>query len=497
MEKYNNKKLKYIKKLNQQGNLTTALKEVQQYIEKYPKDYAGYFQYANVLDKLGNIDKSIDIYKFIVTHADDTKASKYNAMCRLGEIYLSKKKDYATARHYFERCINEDLAQHSYAYIGISRIEFHNHNYEQAIQILNQFNSPKKNDIYLEKTRIYIELEQYDNAQREIEKITDKGMSLEFNRMVNLLIAEIAKGKGDYYKAKDYLAKAKAGLKNLNYQRIVYHEAKLEEYFQNYEEAINLCNELQNCNSKYADLSIILKGNICVSKKEYQEAEKLYKSVSADNKDKINFCLGIMEFGRKRYKEAEKYFKNSDIGASKYSLALTYYKTKQYNKAFAIAKNIKKSDLDIQDNLNLNRLKILLDQKLGTKSVIPKTYTEKQLAHYSKKEALMHIDREHNKKEVASFNKDINLEALFDEVPELLKNAKLLKNELFLQYEIPYENVGYVDGKRVDTFLVVVTSEEQNIITMYPYNSREKKQDAKVKRKSAIDKFYERYGKKY
>ena len=38
----------------------------------------------------------------------------------------------------------------------------------------------------------------------------------------------------------------------------------------------------------------------------------------------------------------------------------------------------KKSDLDIQDNLNLNRLKILLDQKLGTKSVIPKTYTEKQ-----------------------------------------------------------------------------------------------------------------------
>ena len=90
-----------------------------------------------------------------------------------------------------------------------------------------------------------------------------------------------------------------------------------------------------------------------------------------------------MEFGRKRYKEAEKYFKNSDIGASKYSLALTYYKTKQYNKAFAIAKNIKKSDLDIQDNLNLNRLKILLDQKLGTKSVIPKTYTEKQLAHYS------------------------------------------------------------------------------------------------------------------
>ena len=109
----------------------------------------------------------------------------------------------------------------------------------------------------------------------------------------------------------------------------------------------------------------------------------------------------------------------------------------------------------------------------------------------------MHIDREHNKKEVASFNKDINLEALFDEVPELLKNAKLLKNELFLQYEIPYENVGYVDGKRVDTFLVVVTSEEQNIITMYPYNSRVKNEDAKVKRKSAIDKFYERYGKKY
>ena len=33
MEKYNNKKLKYIKKLSQQGNLKTALKEVQQYIE--------------------------------------------------------------------------------------------------------------------------------------------------------------------------------------------------------------------------------------------------------------------------------------------------------------------------------------------------------------------------------------------------------------------------------------------------------------------------------
>lgn len=62
MEKYNNKKLKYIKKLNQQGYLKNALKEVQQYIEGYPKDYAGYFQYANVLDKLGNIDKSIDIY---------------------------------------------------------------------------------------------------------------------------------------------------------------------------------------------------------------------------------------------------------------------------------------------------------------------------------------------------------------------------------------------------------------------------------------------------
>lgn len=497
MEKYNNKKLRYIKKLNRHGNLKIALKEVQQYIEDYPKDYAGYFQYANILDKLGNIDKSIEVYKFIVNHAGETKASKYNAMCRLGEIYLSKKKDYTTARQYFERCINEDSEQHPYAYIGISRIEFYNHNYEQSIQILNQFNDTKKNDIYLEKTRIYIEMEQYDNAQREIEKITDKDMSLEFNRMVNLFIAEIAKGKGDYYKAKDYLAKAKVGLKNLNYQRIVYHEAKLEEYFQNYEEAVKLCNELQNCNSKYADLSIILKGNICVSQKEYQKAETLYKSISPDNKDKIDFYLGIMEFSRKNYKEAEKYFKNSHVGSAKYNLALTYYKMKQYNKAFVVVKEIKKSNLDIHDNLNLNRLKILLDKKLGTKSVIPKTYTERQLAHYSKKEALIHIDREHNKKEVASFNKDINLEALFDEVPELLKNARLLNNDLFLKYEIPYENIGLVDGKRVDTFLVVVTSEEQNIITMYPYNSREKKQDAKVKRKSAIDKFYERYGKKY
>ena len=138
-----------------------------------------------------------------------------------------------------------------------------------------------------------------------------------------------------------------------------------------------------------------------------------------------------------------------------------------------------------------------MDKKLGTRSIIPKTYTERQLYNYSKKEALMHIDREHDKKEVALFNKDINLEDLFEEIPELLKDARLLNDDLFLKYEITYENIGIVNGKRVDTFLVVVTPEKQNIITMYPHNSRREKEDSKVKRKSAIDKFYERYGKGY
>ena len=89
----------------------------------------------------------------------------------------------------------------------------------------------------------------------------------------------------------------------------------------------------------------------------------------------------------------------------------------------------------------------------------------------------------------------------------ILKNKnKVYNGSICCKHIFKYELCGHVDGKLVDFFEVVTLKDTNEIITMYPYKNKEKrecidltpvvKEEPKVKRLSQIDKFNQRYSKK-
>ena len=134
------------------------------------------------------------------------------------------------------------------------------------------------------------------------------------------------------------------------------------------------------------------------------------------------------------------------------------------------------------------------------KKVLYDIYSVAQQVDYSIDRLIERINKEHiHHNFVAKFNDDINLEELVMQIPEMLDNARLVSNRYYEKYRLTYEGIGTVNGEQVNTIHVVTIPNSKKIITMFPVNDEVKhykQEKAKVKQKSQIDKFYQKYGKK-
>lgn len=150
-----------------------------------------------------------------------------------------------------------------------------------------------------------------------------------------------------------------------------------------------------------------------------------------------------------------------------------YYYLNMYNEAIELlpviykTKCINSYSVSISEMIMKKQLGMDIRAKKGDKCA----YIRSQIFSYSTSSALDHIKShlDETQDSSSSFNKDINLEYLFEVVRKNIKNSKKVNKEEIL--EIHYfgiSNVGYYNDDICNFIKVVVIPNTDNIISMYP-----------------------------
>ncbi len=179
------------------------------------------------------------------------------------------------------------------------------------------------------------------------------------------------------------------------------------------------------------------------------------------------------------------------------------YALLQENEAFLVGKSFP-----------VNYLKIFLKSKLG---ILEESdyqeqngYAIQQLLKYDEQNAINHIKSHHGFTSDMDlrFAKEFPIEEMYYQMRAMLPHEERLNsNGIKNYYNYRYNSCGYFHDNLVNYFQVVTFADSNDIITMYPFENKEKnfytdlspvpeesmKLD-RVRRQSQIDKFNQRYG---
>lgn len=134
-------------------------------------------------------------------------------------------------------------------------------------------------------------------------------------------------------------------------------------------------------------------------------------------------------------------------------------------------------------------------------------YFINQIFSYNKDKAIEHIKLHQNSLEEVQFKSDFPIELIYDLLRQKLPNEyKYIKSGFTESYIVKYDANGYCDNRLVNFIEVITLQDSSEIITMYPYENKEKRKYIDItpkreentftrKRMSQIDKFNQRYSK--
>lgn len=146
---------------------------------------------------------------------------------------------------------------------------------------------------------------------------------------------------------------------------------------------------------------------------------------------------------------------------------------------------------------------------LSKREKATKSYLFQQIMDYDTQRAARHIEKHHAKQrcEQYKFLNSVSITDVIQNVQESIPNEQHFNHQFFYnQYCFKLPNNGYIDGDLVDTFTVIAINHTNSIVTMYPEKNTLNipiiditphiiDDNPKVKRKSQIEKFNERYKK--
>lgn len=158
---------------------------------------------------------------------------------------------------------------------------------------------------------------------------------------------------------------------------------------------------------------------------------------------------------------------------------------------------------------------LLLKKKLGILSLkdyqnAEGKYLYSQIVSYDEEKSISHIEKHisyDGNNNPCQFASDLPIRDIFKKLRESLPlENKIYYSDIANLYIFKHDACGHVNSKLVDFFGVIALKDSNDIITMYPYENRERREcidltpkiedNPKVKRMSQIDKFNQRYGKK-
>lgn len=508
-EKFNLKnKLVSIKKLIGENKLSTALNEVEELLQEYPDDSIGLFQHANILYILGELDSAKEEFQNIV---NQNLENKYSALYKLGNIAVLEK-DYKLAKELFRRNIEESPYEEVFSVIALSNLELRDGNFSEAEAVLERYPNIDNDRIVIQRALI----------------LKNKGKCEEAYNLINSHHFE----KSEYIFRDFYYLKAslESDLKLYNLSEasfnMILQGPKTDFYYKalseynilnyrqrNYQKSISGCMEVIDYgDDKYIRKSLITLGNIYKMLGNIDLARKYYlESLRISYPEgKLGYIyLADLAMIEKEYDEAKDYIKEfvshnpSKINENMANVRLALIAAKT-NDIGTCQEFMKKIDTEYLTGFNKDDYYALKDY-LGfitkSKKHSRGLYTYSQIKSYNLHKLKEHIDKIHtcDNGDTAIFSKDIDLDLLILQVPELIKKGNFVGNHYFELYEANYDNVGFVNGEVSNTLRLVVFPETNMIITMFPVKDLVlsfKKESTNIKRKSQIDKFNQKYGKR-
>ncbi len=209
--------------------------------------------------------------------------------------------------------------------------------------------------------------------------------------------------------------------------------------------------------------------------------------------------------------EASKLFNEETSDKAKKSYYLVLIKLllhqKKYQKCFNVMRKCKKYT---DGQYSYNSLILFLKKKLKLlkeEDLKQDIYSLRQIVSYNEEEVLKYIKNTTLNYNVICFKENFPLEDVYERIRQMLPlGSKMIKDVLTDTYIFKYDANGHVKGKLVDYIEVITLADSNEIIKMYPYENREKRnftdlnpnldEVSRIRRISQIEKFNQRYNRK-
>lgn len=439
--------------------------------------------------------------------------------------YYARIDNYEEAKSIFDEIIASSSEVKYYSMYELAKLERFHSNFEEAENLLNQIISSShenKEHAYLELAKLLIDLKRIDDAKILLNGIIEQDMPnklLAYQPLLEIAISENDNKNAERYfdivknnipKRDIYFYKAcilfnkrmfKSAEKTLIHSdlslgrnRLLFCQIEFE--LRKYDSVIEYIepNIKYDNPSKKDSLSLLINTYIkeCKVEEGINAIDRLKEFKNPDY-DQINYLIGNLYYNTNDYDLARKFFNNiENKDSNQYYFSITkqlcmLLGEEKYEEARVLLNQFKDILSEKGDESLCHLLCFFLDMTLDHKtSLEPIHYSEQQMINYSKEQALDHIEKHFNKKDIetseAIFNKNIDKEELFEFVTNSLCNDYLYKSEFFDLYYLPYENAGDESEEKCNYIKVVTLHDTHNIITMYPV--RKIKENYKVLKKN-------------
>ena len=275
---------------------------------------------------------------------------------------------------------------------------------------------------------------------------------------------------------------------------------KLEVRLGNYNEAKNYFESLLNTqNNTYAMLEL---GKLEVRLGNYNEAKNYFESLlNAQNNTYAMLELGKLEVRLGNYNEAKNYFEDilkirHDVYAINELLILSI-KWEKYEDALLYLE-----ELTNYKTKNLKHLKVYftyINYKMGNIDKIQdiEGYFANQIVDYNKEKAInhikLHLDENSNKIKHGLFEDNLDIEKLYNESKERIKNIEPDYSAISDKYIYDTGfDVGVVNDQKTSFIKIVTVVNTKDIVTMYPiapipnYKNNEKEKVRKINNETNV-----------
>jgi len=466
----------------------------------YPDDKSANATYADILCAQNKYEEAKEVLQDLLNDKLRNNNLRAKILNILSRIYYYEK-NYKDA----ETCLCEAVLLTDGKYYrqikNLCDIYIKEEKYDEARYLLNKYRN-KDNDYLFNVIGAEVEYndEKHDKSLHLLENTRDDYLAGSEIQKKYYLLGKIYYSKLELEKAEEFFKKALT-IKNVFFWVSYFYIACIKSKNGEIDSAIAICEEINEHNQDIYGVNDLL-ASLYIKKRDPNKIIKVVNDI--DDESKKYYNLSKVELQKNNIDEALEYANKAIVNVTPaiknkclYLLSIINFKKENYDETLKYLNEMDEISPDLENEIE--RIRFYIQYVRGEKTNT-NAYIARQLDNYNRSLALGHIYRRHKD----DFNKNINIEELFDELSINIKNYSIDNLKCFDVYRVPMVGVGNQNNNYTGVLTVVCIPNSTNILTMYPDQSLpsiveeldvkenfDKK--TKTKRLSQIDKFNKRY----